>query len=214
MNILDRVYTKFHKELFEFGDCYLAGGCVRDHLMGRRAKDYDFFILNNSLFNNYDEISDKIKQKLSKYKTVNTKVEWHNSEPYLVITVKYMTYDVQILFNPARSIDELLDTFDWNTCLFSYGKSNIETCNPYFNNKETIENIGVGKELRLNKITFPLSTLRRGFRFSERFLMKLKKEDIISLSKEILINNEVGLNKGPIGNEPDMTSLSKNTLVN
>jgi len=207
---LFEIYNEFSKRLGEFGDIYLAGGCVRDHLMSRKAKDFDLFILNNILFNDFEKTKDKILEKLKDLPVVPSLVSWHKSEPYLVITVKYKGVEVQILLNPSFNVLELLSTFDWNVCLFAYGLSYGKE---QFITQEIIENIGEGKELKLNKITFPLSTLRRGFRFSERFLMKLRKEDILSLCSQIVEKSKTGRDIGPEGNEPDMESLEKNVLV-
>lgn len=206
MNIFE-IYTEFSNRLLEFGDCYLAGGCVRDHLMNKTAKDFDFFILNHTLWEDFKESKQKILAKLSDLPISKPLVEWHKSEPYLVVSCEYKGLEVQILLNPANTIDQLLDTFDWNTCLFAYGKDGIFQ-------KELIQNIGPNKELKLNKVTFPLSTLRRGFRFSERFLMKIRRDDIDLLCTKILENSKKNNNIGPAGNEPDMNSLNKNILVN
>jgi hypothetical protein len=201
------IYKEFSSRLSEFGDCYLAGGCVRDYLRNKEAKDYDFFILNHNLWENFEESKQKILAKLIDLPISKSLVEWHKSEPYLVVSCEYDGVEIQILLNPAKTVDELLDTFDWNTCLFAYGKGGITQ-------KEFIQNIGPGKELKLNKVTFPLSTLRRGFRFSERFLMKIRREDINLLCGKILENSVKNNDIGPNGNEPDMSSLNKNILVN
>lgn len=81
---------------------------------------------------------------------------------------------VQIMYSHKKNINELLDSFDWNVSLFAYG-------NEGFIQREDIKNIGMGKELYLQGITFPSSSLRRGFRFSERFGMQINKEDLYRL---------------------------------
>ena len=45
MNIMFEIYDKFNSIFKESGKCYLASGCVRDYLMNKEAKDYDFFCL-------------------------------------------------------------------------------------------------------------------------------------------------------------------------
>ena len=206
-----KIYNEFNDRFKGFGQVFLAGGCVRDFLMRRDPKDFDVFVINNELFKDFDNQKQLIKAKLADLIKVEPKVEWHKSEPYLVATVEFEGVEVQILFNPAKTIEELLSTFDWNVCLFAYGYTGGTI--PQFICGESIENIGAGKDLKLNKLTFPLSTLRRGFRFSERFLMKLQKEDLIQITKAYFDKSQANNDIGPNGNTPDMESLKKNILV-
>jgi tRNA nucleotidyltransferase/poly(A) polymerase len=39
------VHSHFEPALREFGQVVIAGGAVRDHLLGRQAKDFDVFVL-------------------------------------------------------------------------------------------------------------------------------------------------------------------------
>lgn len=54
--------------------------------------------------------------------------------------------------------------------------------------------------------------LRRGFRFSERFLMKLSRETVERLCREIIRYADEHMHSGPVGNTPDMRSLAANKL--
>ena len=233
MSILQTTYNYFHDKFKDLGSCYFAGGCVRDTLMNKTPKDYDFFILTGEgKIDAFETYKDTINKRLANFSIVN-QLEFHKSEPYLITTIavpivigyapnsKITLYtpverhlrvnepcyiELQVLVNPASSIDILLDSFDWNTCMFSWGTDG-------FYNKEQIENIEEGKELKLNKVTFPLSTLRRGFRFSERFKMKLHPTVVTGLCQKIVDNAKSNNTKGPLGNEPDFSSLGNNILV-
>lgn len=44
------VWDEFNKRLSQFGQVVLAGGSVRDHLLGRAAKDFDVFVLQGTDF--------------------------------------------------------------------------------------------------------------------------------------------------------------------
>jgi hypothetical protein len=154
----------------------------------------------------FEKAKEQIEPLLSDLARLPPAVEWHNSEPFLVATVYYKGFQVQVLVNPQPTMADLIGSFDWNVCLFGYdGKE-------YFQG-EQLENIKPGCDLKLQKVTFPLSTLRRGFRFSERFKMRLLYDDVISLSEKILANHKTKNDKGPSGNERDMKALAANLLV-
>ncbi len=195
----------FNPRLSSFGQLCIAGGAVRDELMGVAPKDFDLFCLCNGDWD-FKDAKEQLSGRLDGLSASPPTVEWHKSEPYLVATIIVNGQQVQILANPAGSIEELISTFDWNVCLFARTETEIYQ-------QTAIEDIAVGKELKLNKVTFPLSTLRRGFRFSERFTMKLRNEDVHTLCGAILEKSKKGMGVGPEGNEPDMPSLEANTLV-
>lgn len=158
------IYNEFNTRLNKFGKVVIAGGAVRDHLLGKKPKDYDIFVLYSSAWD-FDKAKEEISPILSDLIQVEPSVEWHRSEPYLVATVKWNDLEIQVMVSPMQTKEELVGSFDWNICLFAYDGE--------FFCGEKIEEIESGKELKLNTVTFPLSTMRRGFRFSERFKMKL-----------------------------------------
>ena len=169
----------------------IAGGAVRDTLMGREPKDFDVFILNgnyNYIYSDEEEKSfiDSIKNKLNNFKKVDIKLEWHKSEPFLIESI-YINSDmqeIQIMVSPHPNINKLLDSFDWNISLFAYDGKN-------FYQRELISEIAEGKYLKLQNCLFPYSTLRRGYRFSERFKMRLETKDINLICNEIIkLNNK------------------------
>lgn len=205
MSQLESIYKEFQGRLVSFGTLVAAGGAVRDSLLGREPKDYDLFLLWPGEFE-FEEAKKQIEPLLSDLARIPPVVEWHNSEPFLVATVDYQGLQVQVLVNPQPTMADLIASFDWNVCLFGYDGTR------YFQG-EQLENIKAGCDLKLQKVTFPLSTLRRGFRFSERFKMRLLYEDVLSLSQAIIANHKTKNDKGPSGNEPDMKALEANLLV-
>lgn len=189
---------QFFQQRFDTMPMALAGGCVRDHLMKRGAKDFDLFLLGISS-EHFNPTRERVEKSIADLEIIHP-IEWHQSEPYLCVTIRWRGRTVQILANPAESKEELVDTFDWNVCRFAYDGQLLQL--------ENIENISEGKELKLHKVSFPLSTLRRGFRFSERFKMKMSRETVVQLSRQIVTNFDRKLHKGPaMTNEPDRKSL-------
>lgn len=203
MNI-EAVHSEFHQRLGKFGRVVIAGGAVRDTLMGKQPKDWDIFILKGEKFD-FKTAKPEIAATLEDLAKVAPVVDWHNSEPFLVATVKWNAMEVQVLVNPQPTMAHLIGTFDWNVCLFGYDGTYLHG--------EGIENIGVGKTLKLNRVTFPASTLRRGYRFSERFKMKLEYATVVDLCRQIAAKADAKKDVGPDGNEPDMPSLAKNILA-
>ena len=171
-----------------FGDCYICGGSVRDTLMGNKPKDYDLFILTDNL---YKTVHPNVVNKIVEHglKEVKSDLEFHKSEPFMLSQIDIDGDRIQIMWSDKPNIDALLDSFDWNVSLFAYGKNG-------FTQWEKIENIGMGKELWLWNTTFPSSTLRRGYRFSERFGMYINQDDFASLISKVYLKHQNQCIKG------------------
>lgn len=150
MNELDEVITTFSDVLER--PVIIAGGAVRDHLRNEKPKDFDVFMLGQT-WQDWEaykvEFADKFTERLAKFPKVESKIEWHQSEPFLLETI----------------------LFDGKDFTFR---------------QEDLDGIKVGEYLRLNKCTFPFSSLRRGYRFSERFTMRIHRDDINTICKQIL----------------------------
>jgi len=173
---MDEVFTEFNRRLSNIGQVVIAGGAVRDWLMGREPKDYDVFVLGAP-----DE-PELFEQVLAGLEPV-TMLDFHKSEPFLQGTFRFGERIVQVMATPHTSVDALLDSFDWNVCRFAYDGSTVTDACP-------VESIRAGERLRLHRVTFPVSTLRRGFRFSERFSMRLEYTDIRRLCEAIATTKE------------------------
>ena len=173
MKQLEAVLEVMSKRLGCIGTPVIAGGAVRDVLLGREPKDYDLFLLGRGPSR---EASEEVSARLSDMDHVKP-LDWHKSEPFLVDTVRVGASEVQVMLTPETTMDALIQTFDWNICLFGYDGS--------VRAAEDISNIAPGKPLRLQRVTFPLSTLRRGFRFSERFQMIFLQPDIVALCAQV-----------------------------
>jgi tRNA nucleotidyltransferase/poly(A) polymerase len=166
MEMLQKIQSEFNRRC---GLCAVAGGAVRDTLLKREPKDFDVFI-----FNDAKDIATTAFDGLEQI----TVPEWHKSEPFLQATVRFEGKVVQVMSSATKSLDELLDTFDWNVCRFGYVDERVLALT-------SLSDIGVGKKLRLHRVTYPLSTLRRGFRFSERFHMQFDNAELQSLTSKV-----------------------------
>lgn len=180
---IEKVFEEMDALLSPFGTVVVAGGAVRDYLMSRTPKDYDIFILNTAGIETFSSVKEKVKIATRDIPKVEIKYEWHKSEPFLIESIATPYGEVQIMARDIKTQEDLIDTFDWNVSRFSFGRDG-------FVNGEDVSNIGHGKDLVLHRITHPLSTLRRGYRFSERFTMRLKYTDVKKLCEIISKKNE------------------------
>lgn len=146
----------------------IAGGSVRDFYLGNTPKDYDIFLFQRLYNGQLESLKDK---------TI-VDIPWHYSEPFLQGQFLIDGKIHQLMVREEFDVDSLLATFDWNVSLFAYK-------NLVFTKKVDLSEIGEGKYLRLQHTENPVSTLRRGYRFSERFKMKLDFTTIHKLATMI-----------------------------
>lgn len=129
--------------------CWLGGGCLRDYFAGLPLKtDYDMFFPNEEEYN-----------KAKKYFTdKNATVKWE-SENGCKVVYKDKTYDLVKKFfsDPEASIQ----AFDFTVCMFA-----IDTEKVYYGETTFIDLSK--RQLMINKITYPASTLSRAFRYYQK----------------------------------------------
>lgn len=169
--MLKLIWNAVQPSLSAVGKVVIAGGSARDTLMNMEPKDFDVFVNCN------EEQSMRILNAMQAFEGV-TVPEYHKSEPFLVGTWLVLGRVVQVMWTPHDTLSSLVGSFDWNVSLFAYDGE--------FHAWEQTSNINTEHSLKLNKITYPVSTLRRGFRFSERFGMKLERADLLKLCRAIL----------------------------
>lgn len=171
------------KPLSTLGLVVVAGGAVRDELLGRKPKDYDAFVLNPGW--SIENLSEAIWETLyeegenGRLEGVSEQSSDNGSSKWISGTFVFNERPVQVIASQCASLRELLDTFDWNACLF--GVSDTEALQ-----LADIGNICKGGFLKLHTVTNPLSTLRRGFRFCERYQMLIHEPDLVRLCGEVM----------------------------
>ena len=126
----------------------IAGGAVRDALMGRAPKDVDVFILGSKK-------GEKFTLADAEEADIPT---WRRSGPFPSANYQLGGLVHQIIPHAAQSVDA----------------------------RAAITDLRPGKPLVLQKITHPVSTLRRGFSFQDRLKMELGMDTIRMLSWHIL----------------------------
>lgn len=194
------VWAAAHERLRHLGQVVVAGGAVRDELRGVTPKDYDVFVLGlhpESPVQAVDatkvsllvEARDEIKRALLTlpYATEVGPEPWRTTpeHPYQVVTVEALLpipgnprVTVQGVCSEHYDVEGLLYGFDWNVCRYAYDGDRV-----WQPEAHVTEVVGPGLPLRLDgaEPPYPLSTLRRGFRFSERFGMVLPPDVLTHL---------------------------------
>jgi hypothetical protein len=129
--------------------CWIAGGSVRDYFTsGAKISDYDIFFPNEEEFN-----------KTKKFFTEkNCEIKWE-SENGMKVVYNKKTFDLVKKFfdSPQKTIEE----FDFTVSMFAVDYDNV-----YYGESSFIDLSK--KQLMINKITYPASTLSRAFRYNKK----------------------------------------------
>lgn len=156
------------------GHCVIAGGAVRDQLIGRKPKDWDVFILGQK---DPDHAQGLIGQAIG---SLYDWEEGNGSNPgHSTLSIDLEGQKVQLIPSPSNTLGELLETFDWNICLFGWDDKLVQHYRAVIPRES-------GSPLLLHKVTHPMSTLRRGFRFCDRYKLWMNPVDIRRLCGEVL----------------------------
>lgn len=101
---------------FYYGtDCWMAGGAIRDSLLGVIPSDIDIFGTSK------EQLDDFIKNNLTSAKKIY--------EDNYVKSFIFGEWKVQVIYRFFKNIDETLDSFDFTICQFAYNGESI-LCNP------------------------------------------------------------------------------------
>lgn len=151
---LDNAVERYGKiiltELKEAGvNCWLAGGALRDYFMGIAIKtDYDLFFPNEV---EYNKAKDHFKKQ-------NAEVKWE-SDNGMKVKHKGKTYDlVKKFFDTPQAT---IDNFDFTVSMFAVDNEKV-----YFGDTTFIDL--AKRQLMINKITYPASTMSRAFRYYKK----------------------------------------------
>jgi len=151
--------------------CWIAGGALRDYFAGVKIKsDYDLFFPNEENF---------LLAKIY-FETNGGTIKWE-SENGVKIYFNNRTYDLVKKYFPSPK--ETIEAFDFTVSMFA-----VDTENVYHGESSFIDL--AKRQLMINKITFPASTLSRAFRYTKKgygiCLGEMKKiiESIQDMPKE------------------------------
>lgn len=137
--------------------CWIAGGAVRDYFMGNRiTTDYDIFFPNEIEFN---------KTKL--YMTSQSAtVKWESDNG---CKMYYNGHTFDLVKKYFKDPNETIYAFDFTVSMFAISNTDV-----FFGPSSFIDL--AKKQLMINKITYPASTLSRSFRYYTKGFTMCKGE--------------------------------------
>lgn len=149
-NAISRYNSLILSELKEAGiKCWLAGGAIRDYFMGVPVNtDYDIFFPSEMEY-------EKCK---TFFKTKNADIKWE-SDNGMKVGYNSKTFDlVKKFFSTPQ---ETIDNFDFTASMLAVDSEKV-----YYGESTFIDL--AKRQLMLNKIPFPASTLSRAFRYYKK----------------------------------------------
>ena len=173
----------------------IAGGAVRDHLLGRKPRDYDVFILTGKMGST--SVAKVVKDVRNWVLVQNASIAdkssvAHVSFPSLaygasstlmpIAEFYFWGHKVQIMCSPVADTKHLLETFDYNICKLFYPNTK------HFGEYATVAKIKAHGKLVLTSPTVadPLFTLSRGMEFAQRYGMKMSTTSMKQLCAAVV----------------------------
>ena len=151
---LDNAVERYGKiiltELKEAGiKCWIAGGALRDYFMAVEiTADYDLFFPNEI---EYEKAKTFFKAK-------EAEVKWESDNG---MKVKYNKRTFDLVKKYFESPQSTIDAFDFTVSMFAVDNEKV-----YFGESTFIDL--AKRQLMINKITYPASTMSRAFRYYKK----------------------------------------------
>lgn len=152
--------------LWDYGypEVYIAGGAVRATIEGKKDladRDIDFFFKDEQQY----------KTTVNHIKCQNHFLESHTEDvDNYRVTITMVnanltkkTFKFQLIKNRYYpTVEDLLDSFDFTICQFATGRDHKLYCGDY-----SLWDLG-RKKLAVNKITYPVSSMRRMIKYTQQ----------------------------------------------
>ena len=170
----------------------IAGGAVRDHLLGRKPRDYDVFILTGKLG------ATSLAKVVKDARTVVVKLNVGESVGHVgfpaggkygathaltpIAEFYFWGHKVQVMCSPVADTKHLLETFDYNICKLFY--PNTKHSGEY----SLVANIKAHGKLVFTQSTTadPMFTLTRGMEFARRYGMTMHSASVKQLCAAVV----------------------------
>jgi hypothetical protein len=129
--------------------CWVAGGAVRDYFMGKPIKtDHDLFFPNDT---EYEKATRFFKER-------NAEIKWE-SENGMKVRLDGRIFDLVKHFFAGPQ--ETIDNFDFTVSMLAVDTERV------YHGESTFIDLAK-RQLMLNKVTWPASTLSRAFRYYKK----------------------------------------------
>lgn len=153
---------------------WLAGGAIRCLFSGETIQDYDLFFKNEQV----------LKQTIEKLDILKAKLVFKCPKGELYT---YRINDMKIQLITKRfyeSAKELIDTFDFTICQFSFDTETVEI------GDNSIHHL-IKKELHVNKLEYPVATMNRLVKYSKKgYKHSIACMEIFEKIQSGVLNNE------------------------
>jgi hypothetical protein len=144
---------------------WVAGGSIRDYFMGIPVKtDFDLFFPNE----------DAHTKAFAYFLNNNATVKWE-SDNGIKLSYKNKTFD--LIKKYFVTPEDTINAFDFTVSMFA-----IDNMKVYYGETSFIDLSK--RQLMINKITFPISTLSRAFRYYKKGFVMCKGE-MLKLAKSL-----------------------------
>lgn len=156
----------------------IAGGYVRDRIIGRTPRDIDVFVLNAgwdeqaAMHHRLTEAGIPTVKHAKTYRAIAGRPTFGE-----VIELRFLEWPVQLITTTATGPLAVIDTFDYDICQFYYTDEGLIADHPDGAGYDAIKH----RRLGLRHLLTPLSSLRRGFLFEHRLGYRFPKADIAQL---------------------------------
>lgn len=149
-NAIERYNTIILAEMKEANiKCWIAGGAIRDYFMGTKIKtDYDMFFPNQQEY----------EKAVVFFKAKNAVVKWESDNG---CKVKYNNRTFDLVKHFFSDPQTTIDAFDFTVCMFA-----VDTDKLYYGETSFIDL--AKRQLMINKILYPASTMKRAFKYYEK----------------------------------------------
>lgn len=97
----------------DIGDCWIAGGYIRDLLFDRKFSDIDIFGPSQMALESFIAVNFEGLTPVYKSKTL--------------VTFIYKEIKIQVILRPFETVEKCLDAFDYTICQFAWAGGDILT---------------------------------------------------------------------------------------
>lgn len=176
--------------------CWIAGGCVRDYFSAQPLKtDIDLFFPD---IDNYD--------KCRKYMEENSCVILYDGANGCKVKYKKHTFDLVKKF--FESPQHTIDSFDFTVSMFAVNSEKV-----FYGETSFIDL--AKKQLMINKLPYPISTMSRAFRYYQKgfFICKGQQEKLAKAIQAVPVFVEVESAQGTTAPEPEKDNTEETSLA-
>jgi hypothetical protein len=175
--VIEQTLTYFLREKLG-GEWVIAGGFVRDKLLGRAPRDIDCFRLSKPL-NQAERDTCWLEHDLNQINIIFTKEERKYDGSSVPIRIRFLEYDVHLIESTFADPEEILASFDFNICKF-YLDEQFRVKSSSTDRADLF-----AKNMILQHDRTPASSLRRGYLFEYRLGFKFQPRDVRALVEKL-----------------------------